>query len=450
MSAKTLTVLKDMMIKIFLFVVGLITASAVHLFGQTTFTKSPGTPVVSRTTVFGVWDAIAVSDPHILLINDTLKMWYTGVGWLSTADTSIHQRVGLAWSLDGISWTQDANNPVLDRSVGAWDNLGVETPGVLVDSLAPPPERFKMWYAGQNADNGIYDIGYAFSSDGINWNKHPDPVLQTGASNSWENAYLEGPCVLLHDDTLRMWYASVDIVGNGQPTDFTGNIGYAWSLDGINWNKHSDNPIFTSYDSEGWDLASVADPHVIFHDGMYHMWYAGLTTWAAENFKMGYAFSADGINWTRPIDTPSLETGASGEWDEEDASYGCAIFNPLSNQYEMWYTGIDTNFPSSNINGYYYDIGRAVAESTLSVDPIDDSPTKVVVYPNPVAEKVTLKGDAKEFNWILITNGMGQDVTSQTGILQNSPQTVTIDLKQLSPGIYFIQTPTTTNKVYKK
>ena len=438
------------MIKKFLFISGFIIGSAINLFGQTTFTKSPSIPVVSRTMVFGEWDAIAVSDPHVLFINDTLKMWYTGVGWRSSSDTSIHQRIGLAWSLDGITWKQNANNPVLDYSLGSWDNLGVETPSVLVNSLAPPSERFKMWYAGQNANNGVYDIGYASSSDGINWNKHAGSVLQTGASNTWENAYLEGPCVLLHDDTLRMWYASVDLIGDGQPTDFTGNIGYAWSLDGIIWNKHSDNPIFTSYNSGGWDLASVADPHVIFHDGMYHMWYAGLTTWAAENFKMGYAYSVDGINWARPITTPSLETGASGAWDEEDASYGCAIFNPQSNQYEMWYTGIDANYPSSNLNDYYYEIGRAVSTSPISVELIDDSSINVLIYPNPVAEKVTLKGNTKELNSILITNLVGQIVTSKTKIVRSSQQTITIDLNQLPSGIYIIKTLTTANKVYKK
>ncbi len=362
---------------------------------QINFIKTPTNPVLARTAAFGEWDAIAVSDPHVLKFNDTLHMWYTGVGWLSVSDTSVHQRIGYAWSTNGITWNQHVNNPVLDYSPSSWDNLGVETPSVLMDSLAPVLERYKMWYAGQNQTSGIYDIGYAYSSDGINWMKHPNSVLQTGLSSSWENAYLEGPCVLLHDDTLRMWYASVDIVGDGSPADFTGNIGYAWSLDGINWNKHVNNPIFSSYNSSGWDLASVADPHVIFLDGKYHMWYAGLNSWASENFKMGYTYSYDGINWSRPVTSPVLETGITGAWDDEDAFYGCVIYNQAANTFDMWYTGIDANYPSTNINGYYYEIGRAISANTLSTEEDQMKRNTLLYYPNPTRNQITLKGRAE-------------------------------------------------------
>ncbi len=34
-----------------------------------------------------------------------------------------------------------------------------------------------MFYGGWSDPNGRWDVGYAESIDGINWNKHPSPVL---------------------------------------------------------------------------------------------------------------------------------------------------------------------------------------------------------------------------------------------------------------------------------
>src|SRR5690554_2351355 len=129
-------------------------------FCQSNFIKHPTNPILPRTPVFGEWDAIAASDPHVLYHNDTLRMWYTGVGWLSTSDTTVNQQIGYAWSLDGISWNQYVNNPVLDKTDNAWDDLGVETSTVIIDSTSSPNERYKMWYADQNSISGNYDIGY--------------------------------------------------------------------------------------------------------------------------------------------------------------------------------------------------------------------------------------------------------------------------------------------------
>ena len=405
---------------------------------QSTFIKHPTNPILPRTTVFGEWDAIAVSDPHVLDHNDTLRMWYTGVGWLSVLDTTVHQRIGYAWSLDGINWNQYSNNPVLDKTDGSWDDLGVETSTVIVDSTANPNERYKMWYAGQNSVSGIYDIGYAYSPDGLNWTKSSvNPVLQVGASNSWENAYLEGPSVLLHNDTLRMWYASVDLIGDGAPTDYTGNIGYAWSIDGINWNKHINNPVFTSYNSTGWDQASVADPHVIIKDNQYYMFYAGLNSWANENFKMGYAISDDGINWTRPVLTPVLETGNNGEWDDEDASYGCVIYNSNINQFQMWYTGLDTNSLPSDINAYYYEIGYATSNVPLSINEKTNSIKQLELFPNPCMNNLTFKIDNKlNLYSMRVFNSLGKII--DIPISKDNIQ-IMLHTESLVSGIYFIE-----------
>ena len=51
-----------------------------------------------------------------------------------------------------------------------------------------------MWYNGSNGSNGNA-VGYATSSDEINWTKHPNnPVLFLGSSGSFDSQWAWSPC----------------------------------------------------------------------------------------------------------------------------------------------------------------------------------------------------------------------------------------------------------------
>ena len=82
-----------------------------NISAQTTWVKHPS-PVLERSATFPDWKGLATGDPFVMLDNDTLKMWYAGVGWVSAFDDCPHVRIGYAWSLDGINWNEYANNPV--------------------------------------------------------------------------------------------------------------------------------------------------------------------------------------------------------------------------------------------------------------------------------------------------------------------------------------------------
>jgi len=76
-------------------------------------------------------------------------MWYTG-------NDGADQRIGYATSSDGVDWTKDANNPVLDLgSAGSWDDVHVFIPWVIDDG-----STFHMWYTGNDGTN-LLRIGYA-------------------------------------------------------------------------------------------------------------------------------------------------------------------------------------------------------------------------------------------------------------------------------------------------
>ena len=233
------------------------------------------TPVLNRSTVFPNWKGSATADAFVMNDNDTLKMWYSGSGWLTATDNCPHVRMGYAWSLNGINWNEYAKNPVLDinADTSKFDADGIETPTVIKDITAPQNKRYKLWYAGRKArcqPINDHKLGYAFSPDGINWTKYAgNPVLVPGDSSSWFNTFISGPSVIVESGIYKMWFTAPDLVINGQPTDGKGNIGYATSVDGINWTVYP-SPVLMAGAQQNWDSASIAEPSVIKVGNTFH------------------------------------------------------------------------------------------------------------------------------------------------------------------------------------
>jgi len=74
--------------------------------------------------------------------------------------------------------------------------------------------------------------------------------------------------------------------------------------DGI-WRKHTGNPVLSS--SEPWEARAICEPTVLYEDGVYKMWYMGCATSTGTNAALGYATSANGLDWTKSPDNPILK-----------------------------------------------------------------------------------------------------------------------------------------------
>jgi predicted GH43/DUF377 family glycosyl hydrolase len=309
--------------------------------------KHTDNPVLKpgRKTGASTNDYYNLSDCYVIKDSGVFKMWYTSSGPTSISSVN-HCNISYATSDDGIEWTKYIGNPVLDIDPDSWDEYAVETVSILIDPDDTPDKRFKMWYAGETsnvAGNPAYDIGYAYSSDGINWIKYPSPVLIKGDSSQWDNSFIEGPCVIKDGALYRMWYAGMDAVANIQATDGKVCIGYATSPDGISWLKDPNNPVMMTGNNPSWDYRTVQDPHVIKYNGMYHMWYGGKTN-DVVNYgqQTGYASSEDGKNWTKSSNNPVLSRGAAGQWDAVTASFGSVVID--NGKIKIWYTGMDKDY----------------------------------------------------------------------------------------------------------
>jgi len=379
---------------------------------QNNWTKHP-TPVLSRSALFPDWKGLATGDAFVMNDNDTLKMWYSGVGWLTGSDPCPRVRIGYAWSLNGITWNEFAGNPVLNISsdTSKFDSDGIETPTVIKDPSAPASERFKLWYAGRKTKcSSVNDhkFGYAYSQDGINWTKYSgNPVLVPGSSSSWYNTFISSPSVILEGGIYKMWFTAPDLVINSQPTDGKGNIGYATSTNGINWTVHPAAVLIAGAQSN-WDSASIAEPSVVKVGNTYHMFYSALDKWTIENFQVGYANSTDGINWIKSTQNPVLKIGSSGKWDRYWASHPAVIYDTLNKKFRMWYTGRDTATIVA-LTGYFWDIGYAESNFSLGISEDNQDAKNFYLYPNPTQGYLNLQMSTElKDAQLIIYNQIGQ------------------------------------------
>jgi hypothetical protein len=139
-----------------------------------TWTKNAGNPIFTQGTG-GQWDDFTVHDACVVKVgNGDYRMWYLG------RQSGTDQAIGLATSSDGISWTRDVSNPVLQSGAGGqWDDGPIYGLWVM---RGLPGATFHGWYAAHKADFSDSGIGYVSSPDGINWTRAANnPVLTSQA-----------------------------------------------------------------------------------------------------------------------------------------------------------------------------------------------------------------------------------------------------------------------------
>jgi beta-1,2-mannobiose phosphorylase / 1,2-beta-oligomannan phosphorylase len=203
-----------------------------------------------------------VNRPVILLRGGTYQMWYSG-------QAKGRSWIGFATSPDGIVWKRMSKNPVLaaDRP---WERVAVMCPHVLWDEQT---QQYCMWYSGgeQNEPNAI---GYATSSDGLQWNKSKNnPIFEPDPKSNWERHKVTACQVIRQGDWFVMFYI-------GFRDEATAQIGLARSKNGITgWQRHPANPIVRlGQDTpvrKSWDHDACYKPYAVFDGHKWLLWYNG-------------------------------------------------------------------------------------------------------------------------------------------------------------------------------
>lgn len=111
----------------------------------------------------------------------------------------------------------------------------------------------------------------------------------------------------------HMWYTAFtrwDMTGE-KPKHYY-KIKYAHSRDGIHWERNNS----TCIDFHDAKEYAICRPSVIYVNGIYHMYFCA----RGDQYRLGYAYSEDGLSWTRDDTLVGLTTSSSG-WDSEEICY---------------------------------------------------------------------------------------------------------------------------------
>lgn len=295
-----------------------------------------------------------VMDAYVIKNSDTdYEMWYThGKTGLSLT--------GIANSLSSIL-TDDIVNDIANQD---FESLLNDLSGIDIDAL---------WDFLSTISTVV---GYATSTDGINWTVANPEVLAGSSGGVFDS--VGSPCVIKNSATdYEMWYTHAKTsltktdLGNilidmgGNPAErkaaildlmnsTTTAIGYAISSNGVDW---TETPEVITGNGSGSLFNSVATPSVIKNSATdYEMWYSHDKTdlteadldailddtagfgadelWSILNGAssvISYTTSNDGINWAVPQE---VLAGSSGVWD----SVATPSVIKRGSSYEMWYT----------------------------------------------------------------------------------------------------------------
>lgn len=271
--------------------------------------------------VFGNIETGTMFDAYVWEQNGRLRM---DVSWRPK------KALAVTFSDDGIHWdepiiTLDCQNPA------DWEN-DINRNCVMKNPIG---DGYLMWYTGQwwENGNGKSKIGIARSDDGIHFERFlTEPVLVPEAD--FEKDSVMNPFVTFENGRFRMWYAAGE-------TYEPNVICYAESADGIHWEKHAENPVFTCNPEKEYEQNRIGAVQLLKEDGGYLMFYIGYKD--INTACICAARSKDGVSdWQRVPENP-LVTPTKGSWDE-DSCYKPTVIRADDGTYRLWYNGRKEHF----------------------------------------------------------------------------------------------------------
>lgn len=318
-------------------------------------------------------------------------------------------------------WNKNPLNPVMESGCGGyWDSAAVRDPSMIDEG-----DTLKIWYTGYDGQGGAEAIGYAFSVDGgDSWTCHGSPVLEIGTGGAWDSWSVNAPFVMRDGSDYVMYYAGVI---NGD----TSQVGKATSPDGINWTKEPSNPVLPSNASD-WDHV-IAYKTVLKEGLLYRMWYAAIEFGAGVTFKIGYAESSDGTDWTKHAGNPITGNVTPPAWEPDGMSTldVARRGEEDDDRLEMWYSGVDMDKDNPGVK-----LGSAVSADGLdwvkdasnpfleqgapgTCDSGDLTAPSAIVYPDRVFLAYSARSDL-ESGW-LETLATAEKTELGTGAAETAP-----------------------------
>lgn len=200
---------------------------------------------------------------------------------------------------------------------GCFDDNGV-TPSCIIDD--------KLYYIGWNSGTTTYRMslimGLAIKNKNKFYRNSRAPLFEK--TNKEPFGILTAPYVIKEKYKYKMWYVSGEGWLNKDLPKY--NIKYAESIDGIHWYRDAHVAI-DLLENE----TALARPCVIKND-KYEMYFSYKDP--KIGYRIGYATSLDGLEWERHTHINNLSTSKSG-WDSEMVEYSY-VFKYKGTQFMLY------------------------------------------------------------------------------------------------------------------
>ncbi|MBK7001255.1 MAG: glycosylase [Rhodoferax sp.] len=266
------------------------------------------------------WMKEFAQSPSVLIFEAHVRVYFTS----RPAPTENGQYCSLLTYIDvdrknPLKILQVCNEPALSLGeCGTFDEFGTTPVSVIRDG-----DEIRVYYAGWTRCESVPfngAIGVAVSRDkGDTFTRlGQGPVL----SYSPDEPYLIGsPRIRKFTGCWQLWYVAGKewrmIDGKPEPVY---KIRMATSNNGIDWTKHGKDLIA---DKLG-EHECQACPDVTYRNGRYHMFfsYRDIRNYKGSQggYRIGYAASADMVNWRRDDDLLDISLSETG-WDSEMVNY---------------------------------------------------------------------------------------------------------------------------------
>ena len=355
----------------------------------------------------------------------------TGTDWTFTmyydGTTGGDEAIGLGFSEDGITWTAyDADDdgkaaPVLQGTYvdGDWDKNYVSRCTVIKGD----DEIYRMWFSGGTGAMN-HGIGYATSSDGINWDKDANnPIFYKTDGISWRADRTYCPMVIEDGGTYKMWFTGV---GSAYSIGYATNTNPDAAYTTIQAAIDAANPaggdtikvapgIYSEWQDNGYGQSAgniIDKPLHLQGSGddciirgktgtAYYMSYSPIVWVKADNVEIDH-FKFDGATYTEEEPKGLRSYGIQSAWKVSSTDYAATNLNIHHNTFVFIGTAVTQDRAGGGDITVAY---NTMVRETRSVwyDPTGAEPGSYV-------EK-TLGGGGFKFDYVI-----GGNVHDNTGI----------------------------------
>lgn len=229
------------------------------------FQPFEGNPVFAGTGT-DTWDRSIRERGFILRDSQGYRLWYTG--YAGARDDPKH--LGLATSSDGIHWSRDPANPLVDTS---W-----------VEDMCVIQHEANLYLFAEGRD----DIAHQFASqDGRTWREEGNLDIRDPDSQPISPGPYGTPTVWYEGNVWYLFFERRDA-----------GVWLARSADRRIWTLVQQEPVLQP-GPERYDRAAIALNQIVKHDGRYFAYYHGTAEQPWKDWCTNVAMSSDLLHWKK-------------------------------------------------------------------------------------------------------------------------------------------------------